>query len=85
MTDTELNEIEAKAKEEHPVSWYVLELIKELRQARKERDWIISQALNKADLCCSNKLCGCDKNSISDERCTKCWQLAAWEATCHQC
>ena len=91
MTDTELTEIEANAKEEQPASWYVLELIKEIRQLRKEirhlqaeRDWIISRALNKADLCCSNKLCSCDEKSISDERCTRCWQLAAREATCQK-
>ena len=49
MTDAELNEIENKAKEEQPASWYVLELIKEIRQLRKQLDWLANKIANVTD------------------------------------
>ena len=62
----------------------ILDLIAELRQTRKERDWVISQAMEKADLCCAYKSCDYARdNNISDEACMACWREAAREATCN--
>ncbi len=48
MNDKQLEEIEEKANE-HPASWYVLDLIAELRQVRKERDWLAEQLAKTTD------------------------------------
>ena len=45
ITDTELEELEEKANK-HPASWYVLDLIAELRQIRAERDWLANNLAN---------------------------------------
>ena len=52
MTDAELEKLESMAKDVHPKYWKqsasqcVLELIAELRQARKERDWLAVNLAN---------------------------------------
>ncbi len=57
----------------------ILNLIADLRQARKERDWVITMALDDADLCSNNQ--NCDQDNISDAVCLECWRKAAREAT----
>jgi len=113
MTDTELNELEAKAKAATQGTWMsdyygvytqneislprnpedckyiaaanpavVQELISELKQVRKERDWL-------ADTLSFNETC-LDPNNIdkciaeADKNCVDCWLNAAKEATCQK-
>ena len=71
--------------------WRILDLIEDLRQIRKERDWIISNVVSNGNLCpCFKEGCPVrthlaryvallrENNSIN---CINCWLKTAKEAT----
>lgn len=58
----------------------VLELIAELRKARKERNWIARRAVCIHDACARPGKC--DGHPPYAAKCVKCWLEAAKEATC---
>ena len=55
----------------------MLGLIDELRQARRERDWVIERVLVYGDLCPYS-----GQHSILGKDCMECWRKAAREAAC---
>lgn len=60
----------------------VLELIQELRQARKERDWLAEQI--GGNLPCPPYSILIDEADCDNECCEDCWLKAAKEAVCQK-
>ena len=61
----------------------ILELIAELWQARKERDWLVDHIIKYGDTCPSEEVWEkCTAEEAETHLCTACWLNAAKEATC---
>ena len=102
MTDTELDELEAKAKATREAvgcerslqadhdyimasrPWRILDLIEDLRQTRRERDWLAKQ-LEDDLVCYPPNDSYCDSHDCSGCKYTSnaTWLKAAREATCN--
>ena len=59
----------------------IISLIAELRQARKERDWVIRRAVFNGNLC-HRHIRDCGRDIGMGNNCVECWQTTAKEATC---
>ena len=59
--------------------WRILDLIKELRKARKARDWVIRNVVEREGMCPLNVEI-CFDNTKTREDCIECWKKSTEKA-----